>query len=293
MNTIQIPPGETPSLIDTSKMSTGQRAAMELTEAAREPDHARTFAGGMFMGEFNLSTVHPFPVQSVEDRDQGDAFIKQLEVLLREKVDPDEIDRTGEIPQPVIDGLARLGAFGIKVPTEYGGLGLSQTNYCRAAILLGSWCGNLTALISAHQSIGVPQPLILFGTESQKHKYLPRVAGGEISAFALTEVNVGSDPAAMATHAEPTPDGKYFILNGEKLWCTNGTKAGVIVVMAKTPPKAVNGKSKEQITAFIVEMDWPGIEVLHRSTTASFISPTFACRWKIFCSPRAKACAWR
>jgi alkylation response protein AidB-like acyl-CoA dehydrogenase len=264
MNTIQILPGETPSLIDTSKMSTGQRAAMELTEAAREPEHARTFAGGMFMGEFNLSTVHPFPVQSVEDRNQGDAFLKKLETLLRDEVDPDEIDRTGEIPQPVIDGLARLGAFGIKVPTEYGGLGLSQTNYCRAAMLLGSWCGNLTALISAHQSIGVPQPLILFGTEAQKHKYLPRVAGGEISAFALTETNVGSDPAAMATHAEPTPDGKYFILNGEKLWCTNGTKAGVIVVMAKTPPKIMNGKSKDQITAFIVEMDWPGVEVLHR-----------------------------
>ena len=264
MNTIQLPPDEQRPLIDTSKMSTGQRAAMELTEAARESGHARTFAGGMFMGEFNLSTVHPFPIQSVEDRDQGDAFLKQLEALLREKVDADEIDRTGEIPQPVIDGLARLGAFGIKVPTEYGGLGLSQTNYCRAAMLLGSWCGNLTALVSAHQSIGVPQPLILFGTEAQKRQYLPRVARGEISAFALTEVDVGSDPAAMATRAEPTPDGKYFILNGEKLWCTNGTKAGVIVVMAKTPPKVVNGKSKDQITAFIVEMDWPGVEVLHR-----------------------------
>jgi len=264
MNTIQPPPDEQRPLIDTSKMSTGQRAAMELTEAARESGHARTFAGGMFMGEFNLSTVHPFPIQSVEDRDQGDAFLKQLEALLREKVDADEIDRTGEIPQPVIDGLARLGAFGIKVPTEYGGLGLSQTNYCRAAMLLGSWCGNLTALVSAHQSIGVPQPLILFGTEAQKRQYLPRVARGEISAFALTEVDVGSDPAAMATRAEPTPDGKYFILNGEKLWCTNGTKAGVIVVMAKTPPKVVNGKSKDQITAFIVEMDWPGVEVLHR-----------------------------
>ena len=264
MNTIQPPPEEQRPLIDTSKMSTGQRAAMELTEAAREPEHARTFAGDMFMGEFNLSTVHPFPIQSVEDRDQGDAFLKKLEALLRDEVDPDEIDRTGEIPQPVIEELARLGAFGIKVPTEYGGLGLSQTNYCRSAILLGSWCGNLTALISAHQSIGVPQPLILFGTEPQKRKYLPRVAAGEISAFALTEVNVGSDPAAMATHAEPTPDGKHFILNGEKLWCTNGTKAGVIVVMAKTPPKVVNGKSKDQITAFIVEMDWPGVEVLHR-----------------------------
>ncbi|HTL72970.1 MAG TPA: acyl-CoA dehydrogenase family protein [bacterium] len=264
MNTIQPPPEEQRPLIDTSRMSAGQRAAMELTEAARESDHARTFAGGIFMGEFNLSAVHPFPVQSVEDRNQGDAFLKRLEALLRDKVDPDAIDRTGEIPQPVIDELARLGAFGIKVPVEYGGLGLSQTNYCRAAMLLGSWCGNLTALISAHQSIGVPQPLILFGTEAQKRKYLPRVATGEISAFALTEVNVGSDPAAMATRAEPTPDGKYFILNGEKLWCTNGTKAGVIVVMAKTPPKVVNGKSKEQITAFIVEMDWPGVEVLHR-----------------------------
>jgi alkylation response protein AidB-like acyl-CoA dehydrogenase len=141
---------------------------------------------------------------------------------------------------------------------------LSQTNYCRAAMLLGSWCRNLTALISAHQSIGVPQPLILFGTEPQKRKYLPRVACGEISAFALTEVDVGSDPAAMATHAEPTPDGKFFILAGEKLWCTNGTKAGVIVVMAKTPPKKINGAMKDQITAFIVEMDWPGVEVIHR-----------------------------
>ncbi|HSY16793.1 MAG TPA: acyl-CoA dehydrogenase family protein [Candidatus Acidoferrales bacterium] len=264
MNTIQTPPEEQRPLIDTSKMSAGQRAAMELTEAARESAHARTFAGGLFMGEFNLATVHPFPVQSAEDRDQGDAFLKQLEALLRDQVDADEIDRTGEVPQPVIDELARLGAFGIKVPTEYGGLGLSQTNYCRAAMLLGSWCGNLTALVSAHQSIGVPQPLILFGTEPQKRKYLPRVARGEISAFALTEVDVGSDPAAMATHAEPAPDGKHFILNGEKLWCTNGTKAGVIVVMAKTPPKIVNGKPKDQITAFIVEMDSPGVEVLRR-----------------------------
>lgn len=264
MSTIQTPPREQRPLIDTSKMSPGQRAAMELTEAAREPGHARTFAGGLFLGEFNLSTVHPFPIQSAEDRDQGDAFLRRLEALLRDKVDPDEIDCTGEIPQPVMDELARLGAFGIKVPAEYGGLGLSQTNYCRAATLLGSWCGNLTALISAHQSIGVPQPLILFGTEAQKRKYLPRVAHGEISAFALTEMNVGSDPAAMATHAEPTPDGKYFILNGEKLWCTNGTKAGVIVVMARTPPKVVNGKPKAQITAFIVETDWAGVEVRHR-----------------------------
>jgi alkylation response protein AidB-like acyl-CoA dehydrogenase len=257
------PPVEDPgSLIDTSKMSSGQRAALELTEAAREAAEKPSLAAGLFMGAFDLP--REFPVQSSEDRDQGDAFLEKLEKLLHDKVDPDEIDRTGEIPDPVIKALAKLGAFGIKISPQYGGLGLSQTNYCRAAMLLGGYCGNLTALISAHQSIGVPQPLILFGTEEQKRKYLPRVARGEISAFALTETGAGSDPATLTTHAEPTPDGKSFILNGEKLWCTNGTKAGVIVVMAKTPAKVVNGKSKDQITAFIVETDWEGVEVTHR-----------------------------
>ena len=246
-------------------MSAGQRAALELTEAARETGSDRSsFAGGLFMGRIDLHHLYPFPEQTVEDRDQGDAFLQGLEKFLREEVDPDEIDRTGEIPQKVIDRLAALGAFGIKISPAYGGLGLSQTNYTRAAMLLGSYCGNITALLSAHQSIGVPQPLILFGTEEQKRKYLPRVAQHEISAFALTEPGAGSDPATMTTRAEPTPNGKHFVINGEKLWCTNGVKAGVIVVMAKTPPKIVNGKSKDQITAFIVEMDAAGIDITHR-----------------------------
>ena len=256
---------EEQAAIDTSKMSAGQRAALELTEAARDGVSERgSFAGGLFMGRLGLDAIHPFPVQKPEDRDQGDAFLERLERFLRENVDPDEIDRTGEIPAAVIKELAAMGALGIKIPPAYGGLGLSQTNYCRAAILLGSYCGNLTALLSAHQSIGVPQPLLLFGNEEQKRRFLPRVARDEISAFALTEPGVGSDPARMQTHAEPTADGKEFILNGEKLWCTNGTKAGVIVVMARTPPKMVNGKPKDQISAFIVEMDMPGVEVTHR-----------------------------
>src|SRR5678815_2116790 len=248
-------------LIDTSKMSSGQRAALELTEAARDSaSEAASFAQQIFMGQVDLSGVFPFPEQSAEDRDQGDAFLHRLGKFLREKVDPDEIDRTGEIPQPIIDELAAMGAFGIKIATSDGGLGLSQTNYCRAAILLGSYCGNLTALLSAHQSIGVPQPLILFGTDEQKRRFLPRVARGEVSAFALTETKVGSDPATMQTYAEPTEDGSEFIINGEKLWCTNGVKAGVIVVMARTPSK--NGRN--QITAFLVEMDTPGVEVVRR-----------------------------
>jgi len=252
------------SVIDTSKMNEGQRAALELTEAARETGERRSFAGGLFMGDCDLRNVFPFPEQNPHDREQGEAFLERLEKFLHERVDADAIDRTGEIPDDVIAELGRMGAFGIKIPTQYGGLGLSQTNYSRAAMLLGSHDANLTALISAHQSIGVPQPLLMFGTDAQKQKFLPRVAKGEISAFALTEAGVGSDPAAMTTRAVPTDDGKYFTINGEKLWCTNGVKAGVIVVMAQTPPKVVNGREKKQVTAFIVDMDTPGIEVLHR-----------------------------
>src|SRR5215469_1197964 len=243
-----------PAVIDTSKMAKGQREALELAEAARDPLEDRgSFASNLFVGRYDFNRIHPYPAQAPEDRATGEDFLRKLETYLREHVDADEIDRTGEIPPENFKGLAEMGAFGIKVPKKYGGLGLSQYNYGRTAVLLGSWDGNVAALVSAHQSIGVPQPLILFGTEEQKRKYLPRVAGGEISAFALTETGAGSDPATLLTHAEPAPDGENFILNGEKLWCTNGTQAGVIVVMAKTPPKLVNGKAKDQITAFIVE----------------------------------------
>ena len=250
---------EPTSIIDTSKMSPEQRAALELTEAARA-ETRNGFVSDLFMGRFDYYALDPYPRQRAEDRDQGDAFLQRLGEFLKAEVDPDEIDRTGEIPDRVFAGLAKLGAFGIKIPVEYGGLGLSQTNYCRAAMMLGSYCGNLTALISAHQSIGVPQPLILFGNEEQKRHWLPRVAKGEVSAFALTEMKVGSDPAKMETRAELTEDGRHFIINGEKLWCTNGVKAGVIVVMARTPDK--NGRS--QITAFVVDMDTPGVEVVRR-----------------------------
>ncbi len=253
------------SPIDPSRMSPEQRAALELTEAAREIPGGEGFSAGLFMGRWKPEALLPYPIQSSEDRDQGDAFLSRLaELLQSDAVDPDEIDATGEIPEAVLEALAKLGAFGIKIPTRYGGLGLSQTNYCRAAILLGGYCGNLTALISAHQSIGVPQPLLLFGSEEQKERFLPRIARGEISAFALTEPGVGSDPARMETMAEPTEDGSAFILNGEKLWCTNGSKAGVIVVMARTPSRIVNGRERPQISAFILEMDSPGVEVVRR-----------------------------
>src|ERR1700677_1346221 len=115
--------GEQASVIDTSKMSAEQRDAMELTEAARDAAQAEQgFAGGLFMGRFNLPGIFPYPQQSAEDREKGDAFLQKMEVFLRDKVDPDEIDATGEMPQGVIDGLAQMGRFGIKISRDYGGL---------------------------------------------------------------------------------------------------------------------------------------------------------------------------
>jgi alkylation response protein AidB-like acyl-CoA dehydrogenase len=259
------PEKRTSAVIDTSKMAKGKREALELAEASRDPlDDRGSFASNLFIGRYDFDRIYPYPAQSAEDRAAGEDFLRELETYLRDHIDPDEIDRTGEIPPENFAGLAQIGAFGIKVPQKYGGLGLSQYNYGRAAVLLGSWDGNVAALVSAHQSIGVAQPLLLFGTEEQKQKYLPRVAGGEISAFALTESHAGSDPATMSLRAEPTPDGSEFVLNGEKLWCTNGVKAGVLVVMARTPPKMLNGKERKQITAFIVDVDTPGLKIVYR-----------------------------
>ena len=239
--------------------------AREVAEAAREQEWvAPSFVRDLFLGTFRLNLIYPYPEQDPEEVRRARPFLEQLDRFLREHVDSDKIDREGEIPDDVIQGLRGLGAFGIKIPREYGGLGLSQLSYMKAIELVSSVDGSVTALLSAHQSIGVPQPLKMFGSETQKQTYFPRLAKGAISAFALTEPGVGSDPAAMETTAVPSPDGQAWILNGEKLWCTNGTKAELMVVMARTPSKVVNGREKRQITAFIVETAWPGVNVEHR-----------------------------
>src|SRR5947208_6249151 len=238
--------------------------ARDVAEAAREAEWAApSFVRDLFLGSLRLDVIHPYPEQDPAEVARAKPFLDQLERLLR-TVDADRIDREGEIPKEVIAALKAMGAFGIKIPREYGGLGLAQLSYMKAMELVSSVDGSLTALLSAHQSIGVPQPLKMFGSEAQKQKYLPRLAKGAVSAFALTEPNVGSDPAAMETTAVPSEDGQAWILNGEKLWCTNGTIAELLVVMARTPSQVVRGKEKRQITAFIVEANTPGVEILHR-----------------------------
>lgn len=254
---------DTRSVIDMSKMNEGQRAALQVTEAARESHTDISFVANLFMGKFRPEKLYPITEVDAAEKVRADKFLAELAAFLKANVDADEIDRTGEIPDSVMAGLAKMGAYGIKVPQVYGGLGFSQTTYCRACTLIASHCGNVFAHISVHQSIGVAQPVLLFGTDEQKKKFLPRVAGGEISAFALTEPGVGSDPARMKTTA--TPDGDDFIINGEKLWCSNVTRAGLLIVAAQTPPKMVDGKPRTQITTFVVEANSPGLEVTHRS----------------------------
>jgi alkylation response protein AidB-like acyl-CoA dehydrogenase len=229
----------------------------QVAEAARETEwKKRSFLRELFLGKLHLEWVHPF-ADSTTPRPEFRSFYAALEDFLVARVDPVAIDATGEYPPQVLEGLAQLGAFGMKIPIEYGGLGLTQREYGAVMQLVGSHDANLTALLSAHQSIGVPQPLKLFGTEEQKRKYLPRCARGAISAFALTEPAVGSDPARIACTAERTADGEAFVLNGVKLWCTNGTLAELLVVIARTVPG-------DQLSAFVVETAWPGVEVLRR-----------------------------
>jgi alkylation response protein AidB-like acyl-CoA dehydrogenase len=230
--------------------------AREVAEAAREQEWRASFVKELFEGRLRLDLIHPFPQPDPADVAKAQPFLDQLEAFLRDKVDGDKIDRDAKIPANVVRGLQEMGAFGIKIGEEYGGLGLSQLMYARAIGLVTSVDGSLTALLSASQSIGVPVPLKLFGSEAQKRKYLPRIAKGAITAFALTETGVGSDPAGLSTTAKLSEDGSHWILNGEKLWCTNGTVAELMVVMARTGPKS--------ISAFIVEADWPGVEVVQR-----------------------------
>lgn len=243
--------------------SVTEKEARQVAEAAREKEWTRpSFGKELFLGRFRLDLINPHPVASEEDQRNGEVFLAKLEKFLREEVDPLQIERDAKIPEHVVKGLCDLGALGMKVDQKYGGLGLSNLYYNRALQLAGSAHSALSTLLSAHQSIGVPQPLKLFGTEEQKKKFLPRVATNEISAFLLTEPNVGSDPARMGATAVPTEDGTAYVINGTKLWTTNGVIADLLVVMAVVPKSEGH---RGGITAFVVEAKSKGIAVLHRN----------------------------
>ncbi len=237
-----------------------ERTARRVAEEARDTSWTLpSFAKQLFLGDFRLDLIHPHPTADEKMRRKGEDFLAQVREFCATKVDSRVIERDARIPDDVIKGLKELGALGMKIPEEYGGLGLSQLYYNRALMLFGSAHSALGALLSAHQSIGVPQPVKMFGTSSQKREYLPRCVN-EISAFLLTEPDVGSDPARLRTTA--VPDGDDYVLDGVKLWTTNGVIADLLVVMARVPSSPDH---RGGITAFVVESSSPGITVENRN----------------------------
>jgi alkylation response protein AidB-like acyl-CoA dehydrogenase len=239
-----------------------ERQAREVAEAAREREwRLPSFGKELFLGNFRLDLISPQPRLDAAATAKGERFLARLREFLVAEVDPLEIERDAKIPERVLDGLKELGALGMKVPETYGGLGLSQVYYNRALALAGVWHASLSTLLSAHQSIGVAQPLMEFGSEEQKRKWLPLVARDHISAFLLTEPDVGSDPARLGATAVPAEDG--YTLDGLKLWATNGAIADIVVVMAKVPK---SDGHRGGITAFVLPYDTPGVTVEHRNS---------------------------
>ncbi|MFG2586416.1 acyl-CoA dehydrogenase family protein [Streptomyces malaysiensis] len=238
-----------------------EREARQVAEAAREQLwHKPSFAKELFLGRFRLDLIHPHPAPAPDDVRRGETFLAKLREFCETRVDAARIEREARIPDETIKGLKELGALGMKIDTKYGGLGLTQVYYNKALALAGSISPAIGALLSAHQSIGVPQPLKLFGTQEQKDLFLPRCARTDISAFLLTEPDVGSDPARLATTA--VPDGDDYLLDGVKLWTTNGVVADLLVVMARVPRS--EGR-KGGITAFVVETASEGVTVENRN----------------------------
>jgi alkylation response protein AidB-like acyl-CoA dehydrogenase len=240
-----------------------ERESRAVAEAARESDwHRPSFAKGLYLGQFDLDLVHPHPRATPEDEARGEEFLAKLRTVCA-GIDGAKIEREAKIPDEDLARLADIGAFGMKIPREYGGLGLTMSSYGKALMLIGSAHPSLGALLSAHQSIGVPEPVKLVGTAEQKQAFLPRCAAGAISAFLLTEPDVGSDPARMGSTATPTDDGTAYLLDGVKLWTTNGVVAELLVVMARVP--AHDGQ-KGGISAFVVEGTAEGITVERRNS---------------------------
>jgi alkylation response protein AidB-like acyl-CoA dehydrogenase len=246
----------------TQQAQVTEEQARAVAEESRESGWDKpSFAKELFLGRFPLELIHPFPRPSDAEAARTEEFLGKLHEFLQ-TVDGSVIERDAQIPDEYVKGFAQLGCFGMKIPSEYGGLNMSQVAYNRALMMVTTVHPSLGALLSAHQSIGVPEPLKLAGTEEQKRKFLPRCAAGAISAFLLTEPDVGSDPARLASTATPIDDGQAYELEGVKLWTTNGVVADLLVVMARVPKSEGH---RGGISAFVVEADAPGITVERRN----------------------------
>src|SRR5262245_59112366 len=217
------------------------------------------FAKSLFFGRFKHELLFPYPTLPADKQKQAEESAAQVREFADKHIDAAAIDRNQDIPRSVIDGLANLGVLGMTAPPEFGGRGFGQQQYCQVMEVIGGHCSSTAVFVNAHHSIGI-RALLLFGTKEQQARWLPdMVTGKKIAAFALTEPQAGSDAANVQTVATPSPDGKSYILNGEKRYITSGGIAQVLTVMARTP---VPGSDETKVTAFLVTPDMPGFQVV-------------------------------
>ncbi|KAK5934647.1 hypothetical protein CgunFtcFv8_015025 [Champsocephalus gunnari] len=221
--------------------------------------HSRNlaYAKDLFLGQVNKDEVFPYPEVSLEEVEEINQLVAPVERFFSEEVDSAKIDRDAKIPAETLNGLKELGLFGVMVPEEYGGLGLTNTVYARLAEIT-SLDGSIAVTLAAHQAIGL-KGILIAGTEAQKQQYLPRLASGEqIAAFCLTEPGSGSDAASIQTRAVLSEDGTHYLISGSKIWISNGDMADVMTVFARTEVE-VDGVKKDKITAFIMERAFGGV----------------------------------
>ena len=208
---------------------------------------------GLFAGSFSEDLLSPFPKMGDEERENVELLFDSLRKFAEKEIDSRKIDEEGFIPDSVKDGLAELGVMGVTIPEEYGGFGWSSTAYCRMMEEISLYDASVATHIGGHLSLG-SKGIVMYGTEEQKQRFLPKVATGEwVCAYALTEPSSGSDAQALKSRAVFDPAREVWVLNGSKIWCTNGGYAHVIQTFARTPMP----DGREKITALLVTRDLP------------------------------------
>src|SRR5690349_5171328 len=222
------------------------------------PDVNPSFTKSVFLGEIREELVFPFPVLSDDEKESLTAILDAMHDWARSSVDSAKFDHDARFPDAVRHGMHELGLMGLSIPEEYGGFGASAKVYNQVFGELGSIDPALTVYFGAHQSIGC-KGIILFGTDDQKRRFLPKCATGEtIAAFCLTEPGSGSDAQAMRSTAVPSDDGSHYVLDGTKIWISNAGYADVLTVFAKVPVD-VDGTRKARVTAFVVDAHAAGV----------------------------------
>ena len=224
------------------------------------PDVNPSFTKSLFLGEIREELVFPFPELTTEEKESLAMILDSFRAFAAEHIDSAKFDHDGEFPAGLREGLHELGLMGLSIPEEYGGFGAPARVYNRVFAEIGMHDPALTVYFGAHQSIGC-KGIVLFGTEEQKRKYLPRCASGElVAAFCLTEPGSGSDAQAMKSTAKLSDDGRHYVLNGTKIWISNAGYSDLLTVFAKVAGE-VNGKKKQLVTAFIVDAHADGVRL--------------------------------